>query len=385
MAFRKANQAINSCPVRYNKYFGFILLGLGFIFIFTAGCAPSWQGKIVYLENNELVIQPKSETEIKSGQRLLIYRQKTIIHPITKEELGMIKDEIAEVSVLKVNQKTVTALVKDPWFDMMMVDDSAIAIRGSENAFDGSAIEIGKIVSVNEDAKTAEISGIYVNNTLTVIKYTDAIHDPDSHEIIAVAVEPVASLFYKDGKFAYDLFDKTLGWVVFDDIVVNLTGDMLQKSRWYQDPPDDFSEEMLYKRNYFRAIEDIGKGLYREALLELEFVNRANPDYGDLGFLIGLCYAKLNRNEDAIKHFGEYLKKNKSDIRAWTELTYIHIRQNRLSDAIKAYEELAILMPNRSDIWVDLGDIYHQIGDKQKAKEAYLKALEIDPISAEAE
>ncbi len=361
-------------------------MSLACIASFIIGCAPSWQGKIVYLENSKLVIQPKSETEIKSGQKLLIYRQKTIIHPVNNEELGMIKDDIAEVSVLRVNNKTVTALAKEPWFDMMMVDDDAVAVRGSEKPLEGSVIEIGKIESVNEEGKTAEISMIHGKAILTVVRYADSIADPDSHEVIAVAVEPVANLTQRDdGRFDYDLIDKTLGWIEFDDIVVKRTGDMIGESRWFQDPPDNFSEEMIYRRNYLRAIRDIGKGLYKEALLELEFVNKANPDYEDSGYLTGICYAKLNRHDDAVEHFGEYLKDGKNDVRAWIELAYIHLRQNKPSDAIKAYESLARLMPDNPDIWVDMGDIYRQIGDEQKAKEAYLRALEIDSVNEEAE
>jgi predicted negative regulator of RcsB-dependent stress response len=360
------------------------------ITFFAIGCAPSWNGKIVYLENGKLVIQPESDSKIKNGQKLLIYRQKTITHPVTKEEFGTIKDNIAEVSVLWVNNKTVTAFSKEPWFDMMMVDDNATAIRGTERLWSGSVIEIGRIKSIDESSKTVEVSiipdkAIFPGETLTVVKYTDAITNPESDDIIAIAVESVAILNQnKDNKFTYDLIDKTLGWIEVDDFVVKRTGDMQKESRWFQDPPESFSKEMIFQRNYLRAIDNFNNNLYKETMLELEVVNKANPNYKDVGYLTGLCYAKLNRYDEAIKYFNEYLKQNQDDARAWTELAYIYLNQNKLSESAEAYEKLANLMPAEPTIWVDMGDIYRQLGNQQKAKQAYMKALEIDPNNEEA-
>jgi len=361
------------------------------LLLFIIGCAPSWQGKVVYLENNNLVIKPENDVKIKNGQKLMISRQKTITHPVTKEELGMIKDNIAEAIVTKVNNKTVVASVSDPWFDMMMVDDNAEAIKGLEKRSEGSVIEVGKIKSIDEDNKTAEIffirdNPIFSGEILTVIKYANIIIDPESSEIIAISVEPIANISQKsDGKFYYELIDKILGWVEYDDIVVKRTGDMIKKASWFQDPPENLSEDILFKRNYLRTIRDINKGMYKEALIELEIISKINPNYENIDYLTGLCYARLNRYDDAVKYFIKHLNNNENDAKSWTELAYIYLRQSNFPDAIKAYEKLSKLIPDNPHIWVDMGDIYRQLGNIQKAKESYLKALEIDPINEQAE
>jgi len=129
------------------------------IFIsFLMGCAPSWSGKIVYLDDGKLVIQPENNEKIKSGQKLLVYRQKTITHPVTGEELGMIKDNISEVPVTWVRNKTVTALATDPWFDMMMADDCVSAIRGAVNPVDGLVFEVGRINDVDPKNRIVDVS-----------------------------------------------------------------------------------------------------------------------------------------------------------------------------------------------------------------------------------
>jgi hypothetical protein len=155
----------------------FLFIFILFLTLFI-GCAPSWSGKVVYLEDGKLVIQPESAGKIKSGQKVLIYRQKTITHPVTGEELGMIRDDIAEVPIIWVRDKTVTAMAEDPWFDMMAVEDSAKAVRGSTKALNGSVSEIGKIADVDTKNGTVKIAVdqgkiLLGGENLTVIKYCD--------------------------------------------------------------------------------------------------------------------------------------------------------------------------------------------------------------------
>ena len=359
------------------------------IFIsFLMGCAPSWSGKIVYLEDGKLVIQPENKEEIKSGQKLLVHRQKTITHPVTGEELGMIKDNIAEVSVTWVRNKTVTALAADPWFDMMMVDDRVSAVRGSVKPMAGSVLEIGKIQDFDTGYKVIRVATmtdkpLLREDKMAVVKYTNTIADPETGEILAIKVESLANLIEMRNNtvFSYELTDN-LNWIENDDFIVKRTGDMLKESQWFQDPPDGFSDTWIFRRNYLRAIYSYYYlGLYKEAMLEL---NNVNPQYEDTGYLIGLCYTKINRYDEAVKYLNDYLKQNQEDVRVWTLLAYTYLKQGNLLDSAKSYEKLTALMPNEPKIFVDLGDVYQKIGDQQKAEKAYKKALEIDPNNEEA-
>jgi hypothetical protein len=356
------------------------------IFIsFLMGCAPSWSGKIVYLDDGKLVIQPENNEKIKSGQKLLVYRQKTITHPVTGEELGMIKDNIAEVPVTWVRNKTVTALATDPWFDMMMADDCVSAIRGAVNPVDGLVFEVGRINDVDPKNRIVDVSLInskdVTGDKLIVIRYADTITDLDKGDILAVKVEPVAILTeISDNRFSYELADN-LSWIEADDVVIKRTGDMLKESQWFQDPPDGFSETWIFKRNYLHAIRYYNNGLYKEAMLEL---NNVNPQYEDAGYLMGLCYMKLNRYNEAVKYYDDYLKQKKDDVRVWTLLAYMYLKQDKILDVARVYEELSKLMPDEPKIFVDLGDVYQKLGDQQKSEKAYKKALEIDPNNEEA-
>lgn len=359
-----------------------------YLLISLIGCAPKWVGKVVYLDNGKIVIQSERTKKINSGQKVLIYRQKTITHPITGEELGMVNDNITEIPVTWVRDKTVTAVAEDPWFDMIAIEDNAKAVRRKVKPLSGSVIEIGKIADVDVKNKTVRVtfnqSVLASKENLVVIKYSNIIVDPETEKPIALKVEPAATIKQIDNShFSYEPID-AISWVEVDDIVVQKDGDMIKESVWFQDVPNDFSETLLFRRNYLRAIRYYNSQLYKEAIVELNTVIQADPKYQDSAYLLGMCYAKLNRDDDAIKFLNDYINQNQSDQKALIALAYIYQKQNKLTEVVKIYEKLTEVMPKESQLWVDLGDLYQRTGDKNKAEIAYKKALEIDPNNDEA-
>ncbi len=367
----------------------FILELISFIgLILFTGCASTWSGKVVYLDDGMLVIQSENKEKIKSGQKVLIYRQKTITHPITGEELGTVKDNIAEIPVNWVRDKTVTAFAEDPWFDMMAVDDNAKAVRGKVKPLNGSITEIGKVIDVDIKSKTLRVAldkkNLSNKENLAVIRYSDIITDPETEKPLALKVEPVAIIKrIDDSIFSYEPVN-SISWVEVDDIVVQRDGDMVKESKWFQDLTDDFSETMLFRRNYLRAIRYYNSQLYKEAIVELNNVMQIAPNYEDSVFLLGMCYAKLNRDDEAIKLLNDYVNQNQSDTKVLIALAYIYQKQNKLTESIKLYEKLTEIMPREPKLWLDLGDLYQKTGDKNKAENAYKKALEADPNNEEA-
>lgn len=362
---------------------------------FVTGCGSSWRGSIVHLEDGKVLIKPEAEGEIKSGDKVVIYRETSVVHPVTGEMLDNIKDEIAEVPVSQVRGRTITTLVEDPWFSMIEIDDQVKPARGSSKMQAGSVQYIGTVAEIGIEQKSVELdislsSGVSIGDSLTIVKYKYVVADPDGDGILAVAVEPVARLKVtavdsQDKLHAsYELIDGKLGWIEYDDAVVKLTGNMLTERLWFQDPSDGFSVEWLFYRNYLRAIRHINSKLYREAILELNDVIRMDSNYRDAGYLLGLCYANLNRYADASKQFNSLLKQNLEDAGIWTALAYAYLKQEKTQDAARAYEKLVNLLPNNLKLWMDMGDIYIILGNKKKAAEAYKKVLEIDKNNEEA-
>lgn len=357
------------------------------------GCGSAWRGRIVHLADGKVVIQPQGEGEIKRGDKLLIYREKTITHPVTDQVLDTIKDDIIETSVLRVRGRTITAAVKEPWFSMMMVDDQVKSIGGSVDTPAGFIQKMGAIREVDSAQKSVEVNiamreGLLSGATLTVIKYTEIVFDLDTGEPLAVAMKPVASLqiteIDKILRASYELVDEKLGWIERDDTVVKLTGNMLTEQLWFHDPPDGFSQAWIFRRHYLRAIRHYDAGNFREAILELSDVARIDQGYRDTSYLMGLCYTNLNRHDDAAKRFEILLKQKPNDAKVWAALAYAYLKQEKLQEASEAYEKLADLLPGNPHVWIDAGDVYRAAGHDQKAKQSYEKALKIDETNAEA-
>ncbi len=60
------------------------------------------------------------------------------------------------------------------------------------------------------------------------------------------------------------------------------------------------------------------------------------------------------------------------------------LRQNRYDEALKAYEEAKILLPEDEDVYYNLGIVLSRLGRTDDAISAYRRALEIFPDYAEA-
>jgi hypothetical protein len=362
---------------------------------FLLGCGAAWRGRVVHLEDSKVVIQSEGEGKIESGRRVRIYRQKTIIHPVTGEVLDTIKDNIAEVPVVKIRKRTVTASAPELEFSMMTLDDQAKAIRGSVDLMPGSVHEVGRVRDVDTENLrascqiTVDPAELASGGVLTVVRYSGTVIDPDTGEFLAIAVKPVADLQVTKIDHdiihaSYKLVNEKIGWIETDDVVVRRTGSMVVESLWFQDPPDGFSQDWTFGRNYWHAIRQYNSGLFREAILELNDVVQIDPEYKDAAYLLGLCYANLNRYEEAIPLFKGILDRKPDDAKTLTSLAYAYLKQNKLQEAADTYEGLASISSANPQVWIDLGDIYRTLGDHQKAQQAYRKALEIDSDNEEA-
>lgn len=368
------------------KYF-VIKCSIYFLIIFIVGCGSSWSGKVVYLKDGNILIKSDTNGKIKNN-KLLIYREETVTHPITNETLGKVKDNISEAEILMIMENIIIAYAGQPWFDMMKISDRAKPTKGSSKFLNGNIENIGQVEQIIDEhtLKIKILNDKKANlGTIAVIKYVDIVTDPETGNVLASVLEPVAYLKMRDesGKASYELLDKNLGWVEIGDPVVRLSGELSNKKILFQ-TLFEHRKDLLYRRNYIHALRYIDLGLYREAILELNEVSKFDPKYNDTYYLIGLCYLNLNRYEDAEKVFNDHLKMASGDPKVWIALAYANSKQNKLYDALICYQKAADLMKDNAKIWIDIGDIYRSLNDNENAKKAYEKALEIDPNDQEA-
>lgn len=82
---------------------------------------------------------------------------------------------------------------------------------------------------------------------------------------------------------------------------------------------------------------------------------------------------------DAVK---KTMKKNKSH--ALNKIGYAFLQNKQIDNGLIVFQENVKLFPNDSNCWDSLGEAYVADHDKEKALQAYRKALELDPSSKSA-
>jgi hypothetical protein len=85
------------------------------------------------------------------------------------------------------------------------------------------------------------------------------------------------------------------------------------------------------------------------------------------------------RYEEAIKLLHEYLRDEPNDIQARVCLAASYAQSGRMVDAISEFNRLAELDKTNPQHLLNLGIAYENAGDRDKAKDAYERALAIDP------
>jgi cytochrome c-type biogenesis protein CcmH/NrfG len=66
------------------------------------------------------------------------------------------------------------------------------------------------------------------------------------------------------------------------------------------------------------------------------------------------------------------------NVNAWTQLGHLYFDTEQYEKAIQAYEKSLELAPSRPDVWTDLGVMYRRAGNPKRAVECFDRALSID-------
>ena len=121
---------------------------------------------------------------------------------------------------------------------------------------------------------------------------------------------------------------------------------------------------------------DIQVGRFSDAVARLEKLTDETPLPDALVCLASL-YRRLNRTEEALSAVNRGLAI--TDNAAFeVEKGLILEQSGQPEEALKAYRRAVDLDPYRSDVWANLGNVYHKLNDVAKAEDAYKRALQQD-------
>ena len=81
-----------------------------------------------------------------------------------------------------------------------------------------------------------------------------------------------------------------------------------------------------------------------------------------------------------LKGLEETVRKNPQDLHAWIQLGNQYFDGNKPRDAIRAYERALSINADNPDVLTDLGIMYRQIGEFERAAERFAQAGKVNPL-----
>ena len=131
-------------------------------------------------------------------------------------------------------------------------------------------------------------------------------------------------------------------------------------------------------------------GVKKETTLLIVFISLV------IGFIGGVVFSayKLDSNtslpdampqrhdhagDPHIAELEETVAKDPKNTEAWIELGNLYFDAQQLDKAIQAYEAAVKLQPENANVWTDLGVMYRRKGDTKQALAAFNKAQAVDP------
>ncbi len=130
-------------------------------------------------------------------------------------------------------------------------------------------------------------------------------------------------------------------------------------------------------------------GIKKETVLLIAFVSLI------VGFLGGVVFSAYKLNSGAtgsgsmpppghadtgrIAMLQQLVMKNPKDASAWIQLGDLYFDSKQIEKAINAYRSALKVRPDDADVWTDLGVMYRRGGNPHSALDAFKKAMAVDP------
>ncbi|XP_037928325.1 lysine-specific demethylase 6A [Teleopsis dalmanni] len=126
----------------------------------------------------------------------------------------------------------------------------------------------------------------------------------------------------------------------------------------------------------YHCVELLGDKKQREtyAIHCLQKSIEANPNSGQSLYLLGRCYAGINKVHDAFIAYRNSVEKSEGNADTWCSIGVLYQQQNQPTDALQAYICAVQLDKNHKAAWTNLGILYESCGQPRDAYACYLNA-----------
>jgi lysine-specific demethylase 6A len=128
------------------------------------------------------------------------------------------------------------------------------------------------------------------------------------------------------------------------------------------------------------CIDSLGEKRQREqiAITCLQRSIESDPKSGQSLYLLGRCFAGVNKVHDAFIAYRNSVEKSEGNADTWCSIGVLYQQQNQPMDALQAYICAVQLDKSHSAAWTNLGILYESCGQPRDAFACYLNATKGD-------
>ena len=127
------------------------------------------------------------------------------------------------------------------------------------------------------------------------------------------------------------------------------------------------------------AEELFSGGNYQEALDAFSALSEAHPEANAIKVRVAECYMYLGNMDESKRISNEILVADPENIGAIGVLANVAFKENDWATSAGYYERIVARMPSDAGSWGNLGQIYTNMQEYDKAQDAYKKAIELNP------
>lgn len=123
------------------------------------------------------------------------------------------------------------------------------------------------------------------------------------------------------------------------------------------------------------CVDSLGEKRQREtiAIHCLQKSIESDPKSGQSLYLLGRCFAGINKVHDAFIAYRNSVEKSEGNADTWCSIGVLYQQQNQPMDALQAYICAVQLDKSHSAAWTNLGILYESCAQPRDAFACYLK------------
>jgi tetratricopeptide (TPR) repeat protein len=132
-------------------------------------------------------------------------------------------------------------------------------------------------------------------------------------------------------------------------------------------------ELILFRAVFYRETEE-----YEKAIKDYSISFRYDSTHPKMLYNFGYCYEMTGDLHKAIDLYSKALK-FKKDVNVFWARGYLYKKTNQFKLAIQDMQAVLDFEPNRAQAYLIIGNSYSELGEKEKAIQAYKKGLTLNP------